>query len=337
MLQKQLNIQNRITTKICSLLKEGDCNHTLESKFSHIWIFSWAEIGFAYFASSSIICLLHSECIPILSGYIIAALPYTIWSIWTQRVRTKQWCPLCLIVMSIFWILFFLFLYTNRLEISWHHTSEYIYIGLIYCCSILLINRSISFISNVSKNEEEIHQLRAIKYNGDIFNTLLNKSDWYDITLSTSCILFGKRNSKLLITILTNPYCEPCAEMHYRLKKIMQHDENRYCIQYIISNYNNPSSNSGKMLISAYLNRGEKYASLLFDNWFKYGKYHDEDFFKNENITIEDKANEEYSKHTNWIEQNNIMATPTLFINGYKLPNEYKIEDLNHILFNDDE
>jgi hypothetical protein len=34
------------------------------------------------------------------------------------------------------------------------------------------------------------------------------------------------------------------------------------------------------------------------------------------------------SWHTEWFEQEQIIKTPTWFVNGYKLPQAYRIEDL---------
>ena len=36
----------------------------------------------------------------------------------------------------------------------------------------------------------------------------------------------------------------------------------------------------------------------------------------------------EMEKHRQWRKQTSLMATPTVLINGYKLPDEYELEDL---------
>lgn len=38
------------------------------------------------------------------------------------------------------------------------------------------------------------------------------------------------------------------------------------------------------------------------------------------------------AKHYNWVEQNEIRHTPTFFINGYKMPQNYRIKDLMAML-----
>ena len=38
----------------------------------------------------------------------------------------------------------------------------------------------------------------------------------------------------------------------------------------------------------------------------------------------------EYEKHEAWKKKNLLRATPTVLVNGYKLPEIYKIEDLQY-------
>ena len=38
----------------------------------------------------------------------------------------------------------------------------------------------------------------------------------------------------------------------------------------------------------------------------------------------------EFQKHEAWKEKAQLRATPTVLVNGYKLPDNYKIEDLQY-------
>jgi protein-disulfide isomerase len=38
----------------------------------------------------------------------------------------------------------------------------------------------------------------------------------------------------------------------------------------------------------------------------------------------------EFQKHEAWKEKTQLRATPTVLVNGYKLPDNYKIEDLRY-------
>lgn len=67
----------------------------------------------------------------------------------------------------------------------------------------------------------------------------------------------------------------------------------------------------------------------ILSEWYDKGKYQKEDFFrKYKEININKEVEEEYKKHQIWRKNNGISATPTIFINGYVLPDIYKIEEV---------
>lgn len=44
---------------------------------------------------------------------------------------------------------------------------------------------------------------------------------------------------------------------------------------------------------------------------------------------------EEFNLHKAWIKRSQFRATPTVLVNGYKLPINYKIEDLKYFTDSD--
>jgi len=40
----------------------------------------------------------------------------------------------------------------------------------------------------------------------------------------------------------------------------------------------------------------------------------------------------EFQKHEAWKEKTQLRATPTILVNGFKLPDNYKIEDLRYFI-----
>ena len=69
----------------------------------------------------------------------------------------------------------------------------------------------------------------------------------------------------------------------------------------------------------------------LLSNWFEKGKPLKDAYFKDMGLDIENPEVEaEFQKHEAWKQKTQISATPTVLINGYKLPESYKIEDLRY-------
>lgn len=59
------------------------------------------EVGFSYFLSNIIVVVFLTDLISYYAIINIFALPYTVWSVWYQKFKAKQWCVLCLIVQLI--------------------------------------------------------------------------------------------------------------------------------------------------------------------------------------------------------------------------------------------
>ena len=73
----------------------------------------------------------------------------------------------------------------------------------------------------------------------------------------------------------------------------------------------------------------------IYDHWFEKGKYHKEEFFRLYPVDMElDDVIREFDLHKQWKDQSGLNATPTILINGYKLPDNSKIEDIRYFTGN---
>jgi hypothetical protein len=103
---KQLRIHSRYADKICSLFSRSDCNNVLGTKASKLFgVFGWSEIGLGYFTANVLLLLFLPDTVSLLVWVNILTLPYTVWSVWYQKAKAKQWCPLCLIVQVLLWLI----------------------------------------------------------------------------------------------------------------------------------------------------------------------------------------------------------------------------------------
>jgi protein-disulfide isomerase len=142
-------------------------------------------------------------------------------------------------------------------------------------------------------------------------------------------LLFGNPDARLRITILTNPFCNPCAKMHKRVEKLLKETNENVCIQYIFSAFNESLEYANRCFIAIYLEKGSRAAWQLYSEWFEGGKALEKVFFDKLQLDMTNPAIEvEFQKHEAWKEQTKLRATPTILVNGYKLPDNYKIEDL---------
>lgn len=328
---KQLKVHSNYGDKLCSLFKYNDCNNILESEASKLFgIIGWSEIGFGYFIANIIIVSFIPSLLPSLLIINIFSLPYTVWSIWYQKTKAKQWCPLCLITMLLLWAIFIVGIVSGLFNIHLVTLQGLFIVCALYMVSILTINLLITVIARSFQMESIQYEINSIKADEDVFETLLKKQPHYKVDKEVSKILFGDLNSEIMITVFSNPHCNPCSSMHLRINKLLE-DSKNICVQYIFSSFNEELEVSNKYLIGTYLQKNGE-VKQIYDGWFEKGKFSKEEFFKLNPVNITTReVTAEFEMHEQWKEQSGLRATPTILVNGYKLPDNFKIEDIKYI------
>ncbi|WP_313381740.1 DsbA family protein [Proteiniphilum saccharofermentans] len=201
--------------------------------------------------------------------------------------------------------------------------------GSIYIISILTINMLIPVIARSSNVENIQYEINSIKADEDVFMTLLRKQPRYEVNKNTSRILLGNPDANLLITVFSNPHCNPCSRMHKRINELLEQNKH-LCVQYIFSSFNEELEISNKYLIGAHFQENGE-AKEIFDQWFEKGKFNKEEFFKLYPVDTDmPEVGIEFDLHEQWKEQSGLRATPTVLVNGYKLPDNFKIEDMHY-------
>lgn len=332
---KQMHVQSNYADKICSLFHhQQDCNNVLESNASKLWgIFSWSEIGLSYFISNIVMTIIFPE----LYGYVtlinICALPYTIWSVWYQKYMVKQWCPLCLLVQGILWLLFIHHIAWGVISFPKITPYALLFTGCIYAIPLLLLNRIIQQWTESRKVEQIRQEINSLKADEEVFKSSLRSSQKYDIDTSICAILWGNPVAANRITVVSNPHCNPCSKMHTRLTELLENTRNGFCIQYIFTSFNEELEESNKLIISMYQRLDAISFSVFLDHWFRTGKNNRYECYDKYPFDKEDREMlNEFQKQKEWINITKIRSTPTVLFNGYELPQRYKIEDLRYFV-----
>ena len=328
---KHYKIKSNYADKICSLIQEGNCNDILESDASMLFgLIGLSEVGLSYFTSNCVLLLFFPALIPMLAIINVCVLPFSFWSVWYQKFKANSWCFLCLIVQALFWVIFVemvFFGYFNQIQESFFF-ENLIILFCIYAIPFISINLLLSLIIEKNRTESMAHELSSIKANDDVFKTLLIKQPYFEVERDCSQILFGNKDAEILITVFTNPHCIPCARMHNKITKILQDDNSKLCVQYIFSSFREEYDMSTKFLIATYLNNTINDALKIFHEWYSFGRAKRFDFYKKHKVVIDENCMNEFYKHEAWKEKTKLSATPTILVNGYKLPDYYKIEDV---------
>lgn len=142
LLLKSQKVHSRFADRVCGVVEEGGCDDVLETKASSFFgIFSWSEVGFAYFSVSLLALLVFPDDINYLGAINICCLPFSFWSVWYQKTRAKAWCTLCLSVQAILWLSFACYLAGDWLHGIFPLRMPFFVTGVCYVTVLLALNR----------------------------------------------------------------------------------------------------------------------------------------------------------------------------------------------------
>ena len=174
-------------------------------------------------------------------------------------------------------------------------------------------------------------QFESIRFarNYDVFkNTLLAKMK---ITLPESIFVLGNKESKTTITVITNPFCGHCKEVHEILDRILDRHHDLIRINVIIkTNFETENEDAKKMyrsLAKIYMENGEIAFRIALKKLFNNVKL--EEWLSIYNLNIAATSfDENFDFCYKWCKENNYNFTPAIFINGYEYPQVYDRKNL---------
>lgn len=327
--------KNDFFNKFCNLTESTSCSSVVNSdKWSFFKIINLSDLSILFFVFQfvglffSILLNIERNFIDVIFYLLLMASPLFFISIYYQKFVEKKWCPLCLVIILIslsemiyihFWINF-----SNVFPLN----LFLLFSSLFVCISYLwiLIKEIL-----VEKKELKEFKLKALKFqrNYEIFkNSLLSSTK---IILPKTPIVLGNKNSKTIVTVITNPFCGHCQKVHEIVDKILD-TNNDIQVQLIIkTNLENEDQKRRKFytsIINNFIQKDENYFINSFKDWFNnkdvdkwLNKY--EHWNSNEMI-----INSFYDNNYNWCVQNNFNYTPAIFINGFEYPKQFERDNL---------
>lgn len=229
LLVQSIDQNNPLIQKLCGGSSKTDCNAILSSKAATVFKgLSWSEVGFFYFTGTWLALLFSYSStlmLLILAIFNIISLPYTFYSIYYQAKVAKQWCKLCCAVQALLWLEFFSLVSfsPNLFNLSSFAVSSFVLLktGLsLFICLALpvalwLLLKPLLLKAQQSKALKT--QLRKLKYNQEFFDKLLFAQPKYATPDKDWSIVLGNVEADNIITMVSNPYCPPCAKTHQLL------------------------------------------------------------------------------------------------------------------------
>lgn len=333
---------NPLLKQICSGIQKANCSAVLNTKAaSLLGILTWSEVGFIYFASSLLFAAFAgiNTVLPLLNLFSLLALPYIVFSIYYQWKIAKQWCVLCLGVQSVLLVEGILTVIDNSIsysaieQIIINHWSSAL-VALLMPIAGWFLLKPILKRNQIAKYEKRNYL--QLKYNDDVFWPFLQKQPSILAYPTEGLgITIGNPNATKTIVKVCNPYCGPCATAHPELEKIIK--ENPSIKAQIIFTTSNNEKDRGLKPVRHLLAIAAKGDVLLteqaLDDWYLAKEKNYDQFAIKYPLNGElQKQVEKIDLMKNWCDEVKIQYTPTIFIDGYRLPKNYQIKDVNYFL-----
>ncbi len=259
------------------------------------------------------------------------SIPFLLLSIYYQKFVEKKWCPICLIIISILITEIAVLSFLSNLE--YNFVQQAITFGFVFTGSYLSW-KGLKQLLTVKKELKE-NQLKSNRFekNYDLFKTKLLSEN--NIVPPTNGVILGNQYAKTNITIVSNPFCGHCKEVHTILDKIVEKNKDNLNIKIILrTNLESLDEDSKKLfrgLLYLYYNQGSLAFSKSLKEWFDkrdikdwLNAYYTENNFNEIDLILQN--------HLSWTNENEYTFTPAIFINGYEYPKMYDRKNLAYFI-----
>jgi len=329
LLHKQLYGISKYGDKVCTLLHQTGCDSVLSRDKAFFGDVSWSEIGLGFFIANTILLSLYPISFSIVALANWTAMFFAIWSIYYQWRVIQSWCILCLITQALIWtngLLLIYFYIQTSFTFSWY---SFIITSITYILCIIFVHNYAVEVKALNDSYQITQKYRTLKANKLVAKTLIENEKFFPTNINDSKILFGNPHADLLITILSNPHCSPCAEMHKKVENILETYRDDVCIQYIFLSFRKELDDSCRYLISKYDPIHLSSTFQFYSNWYKFDKNNSKRIIQqNLGYIRQNNVEKEWENHCNWCRKTQLSSTPTILINGYLLPKVYDLEDI---------
>lgn len=335
----EIDRNNPLLYKVCGGISQGNCGAILTSKAStFLGLFTWSEVGFIYFVGGLLTLLFASltVALPILGWFHILSLPYIFFSVFYQWRIAKQWCILCLTVQVLL-LAGGLNVFINgyALSITALTTKAIFTIVTLYLLPALVWYIVKPILKKLQHDKDEKRQYLRIKFNYEVFDTLIKKQKKITLPTSDLGIDLGNVEANNLLIKVCSPYCNPCSLAHPDIEKLLEENKNLK-VKIIFTTVKDEKDFRFKTVahLLAIAEKGNKKLTMqALDDWYLSPQKNYDIFASKYQMNGEvEMQSKKIHEMENWCKQVNIQFTPTIFFNGYQIPDAYNVGDLGYFL-----
>lgn len=328
---------NKVIKSLCQSDDGDACATIINANGANITSFlSWSEVGFFYFIGTLLIFLFFFERTGVGQALIIlniSCLPFTFFSVYYQWRLAKRWCKLCMAVQIALW---------GEFLMSFGHFGNYKGIEpstVLLLLSLLMLPVVVWYIfkpliENYVESSNLREHLAEFKYNESVFETLQASQVQRHLLPDQDVIVLGDINAQTTITVVASPVCDPCAETHQWINKIISANDD-IKVQLVFFTPPDPNMLSTEVashvlkLKAAY---GDVKANEALEMWYT-GHSKEVKHWKNTYVLpVSDVKSNLTHTHRMWCSTNEVVVTPTIYVNGRLLSNLYNWDEINYLI-----
>lgn len=325
---------NKFANQICSLASKSKCSTILESVYAQILPgLTLSELSWFYFAGSMLCLIFDSQSFGLLRLLNLISLPMTFYSVFSQ-IRLKEWCILCCLIVAILigeGIIFSLNKNLFKIDLDPIRLLQTIILLLMPIAlwfsvkPMLLSHFGVPNLNN---------QIKFFKNNKDIFEAYLKKGKSFNLNNSLPTLSFGSVTPRTVVTLISNPFCKPCADAHQQVEKwLLQRDDVK--LQIIFATGDGKDERKikvAKHLIALSQQREQELAFKALSDWYQNIFPNFEAFAKHYPVDYDNNQDRILDAHRLWCLNAKIDYTPTIIINNHILEHPYQIADAMYLL-----
>jgi len=323
--------------RFCIRGKHADCDGITSSKAA--WLLpgvTWAEIGLLYFSGTLLLLITHASSastLQLLAWLSLLCLPFVVYSIAYQAFIARKWCILCTVVqVMLAGDIIALWTYADWPVYNWA-LREVCWTALVLMTPIALWMLIKPLVVGVQELKDTRETLLRFKGNDQFFRKALSEQPVYSVPQTDCAIVLGNPKSEKIITVVSNPYCNPCAKTHKVIDDWLAYTDDLQVRLVLTSSMNDSEAN--RHLIALTKKQDHALTRQALSDWYRQSTKNYSTWARKyplDNPAAQDEVLHMLQQQNNWCAAANVPFTPLVIVNGHQLPQSYLVEDLKYLM-----
>jgi glutaredoxin/uncharacterized membrane protein len=330
--------KSELINSFCNLTATTSCNTIVNSKKWKIFeIISFSDLSIVFFGFQFMGLLAFmvsgnaSVFLATQKVLLLGSIPVILASLYFQKFVEKKWCPICLVIIAVVLAELSYLFFTIPFNFTIFTPNTIILLSFVFTSvTFIWIALKKMLVAQKESKDTQLKNNRFIR-NYKVFKNNLLADSKKDLPNST--IVLGNKQSFTNITVVTNPFCGHCKNIHEILDKILERQTENIQIKVILkTDLKNQSEENAQLFRNLYYlgNKNTDMFSTALKEWFD--KKNIKEWLQKYELDKSNTWDGEIEYHNNLCELNGIDFTPAIFINGYAYPQLYEREHLEHFV-----